>query len=127
MKKGQEHHRLGCAIVPNQTARFENLVAVHLLKWVHFQQDTQGLDLDLRYFRDVDKREVDFVIVDGRRPVQCIECKWDDADLSPHLRYFKQRFPDCQAWQLSAVGTENYQEPDGTRVCPAWVYLGSLV
>ena len=67
--------------MPGDAARFENLVACHLLKWVHFEQDTQGRDLELRYFRDIDGREVDFVVVDGRRPVLLAECKWADAPL----------------------------------------------
>ena len=33
--------------------------------------------MELRYFRDVDGREVDFVVVDGRRPTHLVECKWD--------------------------------------------------
>jgi hypothetical protein len=34
---------------------------------VHFQQDTKGRDLKLNYFRDVDGREVDFVILKDLR------------------------------------------------------------
>lgn len=127
VKKEQKHYHLDWSVVPQPATRFENLVAAHLLKWVHLQQDVQGRDVELRYFRDVDGREVDFVIVEGRRPLQCIECKWADTDLSPHVRYFKERFPDCAAWQLSAIGKEDYQKPDGTRVCPAWKYLNQLV
>lgn len=33
--------------------RFENLVASHLLKLVHYQVDVEGRDLELRYFRDI--------------------------------------------------------------------------
>ena len=40
-------------------------MASHLLKWVHFEQDARGRDLELRYFRDTDGREVDFVVVEG--------------------------------------------------------------
>jgi predicted AAA+ superfamily ATPase len=54
--------------VPEDAARFENLVACHLLKWTHFEQDTQGRDLELCYFRDIAGREVDFVVIEGRRP-----------------------------------------------------------
>ncbi|MGA1838999.1 MAG: hypothetical protein ACMUIU_00085 [bacterium] len=38
---------------------------MHLLKWVHYEQDTKGRDLELRYFRDIDGREVDFVITEN--------------------------------------------------------------
>ena len=56
--------------------RFENLVASHLLKWVHFEQDAKGREVELAYFRDIDGREVDFVITEDRRPVRLVECKW---------------------------------------------------
>jgi predicted AAA+ superfamily ATPase len=34
---------------------------------LHFRQDVEGLDLELRYFRDVDDREVDFVVTGEHR------------------------------------------------------------
>src|SRR6185503_2661588 len=73
VKKEQKHYHFDWTLVPEMPQRFENLVASHLLKWVQLQQDTQGRDLDLRYFRDVDGREVDFVITDRRKPVTLIE------------------------------------------------------
>ena len=35
-------------------ARFENLIASHLLKWVHFLSDNEGYKAELYYIRDVD-------------------------------------------------------------------------
>jgi uncharacterized protein len=107
--------------------RFENLVACALLKWVHYQQDTQGEEYDLCYFRDIDGREVDFVITHNKKPVKLIECKWDDAPISPALKYMKERFPDCEAWQISAVGEKNYRNDLNIRVCPATEFLSALV
>ena len=49
--------------------RFENLVGSHLLKWVELEQDTRGRELELRYFRDVDRREVDFLVTEERKPL----------------------------------------------------------
>ena len=57
VKKEQKHYHLDWAVVAGDAARFENLVAAHLLKWVHHQQDTLGREVELRYFRDVDGRE----------------------------------------------------------------------
>ncbi len=127
VKKLQKHYHMDWSVVPADGPRFENLVASHLLKWVHHQQDTQGLDLELRYFRDTDGREVDFVVTDGRQPVLCVECKWADGRLDKSLRYFKVRFPDCEAWQVSAAGTKDYVTPEGIRVAPALELLGRLV
>jgi hypothetical protein len=112
--------------VPDEAARFENLVASHLLKWVHLRIDTQGEDLELRYFRDIDGREVDFVVTEGRAPVLMVECKWGDAPPVPGLRYLKARFPRCEAWQVSAAGAKDYETPEGLRVAPALALLRRL-
>jgi uncharacterized protein len=45
VKKEQKHYHLDWTVVPGEPQRFENLVAAHLLKWVHLQQDTEGRDL----------------------------------------------------------------------------------
>lgn len=113
--------------MPGDAARFENLVACHLLKWVHFEQDTQGRDLELRYFRDIEGREVDFVVVEGRHPRLLVECKWGDAEADRSLRYLKARFPEADAWQISATGTKDYRSPDGVRIAPAVRLLRTLV
>lgn len=126
VKKEQKHYHVDWSVVPEEPARFENLVACHLLKWVHYRQDTEGLDLELRYFRDTDGREVDFVVVDQGAPILCVECKWSDAPPDRSLRYFKTRFPDCDAWQISAVGTRDYVNDRGIRVAPALTLLNTL-
>lgn len=127
MKKQQKHYHLGWSVVPSEAARFENLVACHLLKWVHFEQDTRGRDLDLRYFHDLEGREVDFVVLEGQRPRLLVECKWADAEPDRGLRYLKARLPEAQAWQLSATGTKDFQTPEGIRVAPVLELLKSLV
>jgi len=126
VKKEQKHYHWDWSLIPDEALRFENLVASHLLKWTHHQQDTQGREVELRYFRDVDGREVDFVVVEGRKPLSFIECKWNDADIGRGLAYLKLRFPQAEAWQISAVGVRDYVR-DGIRVCPALTFLQGLV
>jgi predicted AAA+ superfamily ATPase len=114
-------------VISDPAARFENLVGSHLLKWANFLTDTQGHAIELRYFRDIDGREVDFVLTHDGRAIGFIECKWADAEVSPALRYLKQRFPDVPTWQLSAVGTKDFETAEGIRVAPASVLLSQLV
>jgi hypothetical protein len=38
-------------------------------------------------------REVDFVVVEGRRPTHLIECNWGDAPIDRGLRYLEARLP----------------------------------
>jgi predicted AAA+ superfamily ATPase len=126
VKKEQKHYHFDWSVVPAEGPRFENLVASHLLKWVHLQQDALGKDVELRYFRDRDGREVDFVVTEGRRVTTLVECKWGDADLDKSLRYLSERFPEAEAWQVSATGTRDYRNREGIRVCPATVFLRTL-
>lgn len=126
VKKERKHFHLDWTLVRDQAARFENLVAIHLLKWVHLEQDTKGRDLELRYFRDVDRREVDFVIVEDGRPITLVESMWSDADVSPNLRYLRERTERPDAWQISATGSKDYVTADGIRVAPAVRFLSSL-
>ena len=127
VKKAAKHYHFDWSCVADDAARFENLVAAHLLKWVHFQIDTEGRELELRYFRDIDGREVDFVVVEHRKPILMVECKWADAARAPGLHYLKERFPRCEAWQVSARGVKDYETPEGLRVAPAGVFLRGLV
>jgi hypothetical protein len=75
----------------------------------------------------VDRREIDFVIVEDRKPIRCFECKWNDAGLDPTLFYFKKRFPECEAMQITALANSSYQTPEGIRVIPALEFLKTLV
>ena len=127
VKKEQKHYQFDWSLVPQDGPRFENLVACHLLKWVHFEQDVAGRDLDLRYFRDTDGRETDFVITERGKPVRLIECKWSDAEVDKSLRYLHGKFPSAEAWQISAVGKKDFVTPDGIRVAPGLKLLRTLV
>lgn len=127
VKKARKHYHLDWTVVRDESARFENLVAAHLLKWVDFLQDTQGRDIELRYFRDRDGREVDFVVVEHSEPLLLVECKLSDTAPDKSLRYLKRRFPAADAWQVSARGTRDFRSPDGIRVCHALELLRTLV
>ena len=126
IKKAQKHYLFDWTQVPELPQRFENLVAMALLKWVHQQQDGEGRDLELRYFRDLDGREVDFVVTERRVPVLLVEAKWADVAVDRSLRYLKRRFPAADAWQLSATGTKDAHTPEGIRLAPAPRLLSRL-
>jgi uncharacterized protein len=128
VQKERKHYHCDWSVVSNPGARFENLIACHLLKWVKYQVDTQGCALELRYFRDIDGREVDFVIVEaGRTPLAFVECKLGDDAPGSGLKFLKARFPDAAAWQVSAHGVRDCQSAEGIRVAPAHKLLRDLV
>jgi uncharacterized protein len=127
IRKAQKHYHADWTLPPEPGASFENLVAAHLLKWSHFERDTRGRDLELRYFRDVDGREVDFVVTERRKPILMVEAKLADAPVAASLHYLRAKYPDCDAWQVHAQGTKHYRTPDGILVAPALELLRTLV
>ncbi|MDQ1346998.1 MAG: ATP-binding protein [Acidobacteriota bacterium] len=127
VRQARKHYQFDWTLVKENPLRFENFVAAHLLKWVHYRQDSEGLDLDLRYFRDRDGNEVDFVVLEGRRPVLLVEAKWADEPPDRGLRLLHARYPEAPAWQVSFAGQRDYQTPDGIRVAPAGKLLSGLV
>lgn len=80
-----------------------------------------------RYFRDVDGREIDFIITENNDPIMAIECKYKDGSISPALKYFKARFPKCDAWQITLKNHKNYLSAEGIRVTHAVELLKQFV
>ncbi|MCP5467772.1 MAG: ATP-binding protein [Deltaproteobacteria bacterium] len=80
--------------------RLENLVANCLLKYLHYLEDHEGVDVQLHYIRDKEKREVDFLCQINRQLKYLIEVKSSDSSLSPSLHYYHQRLPVDQSIQL---------------------------
>ncbi len=81
-------------------ARFENLVALHLLRAVDWAREVEGEKLRLTYFRRRDGQEVDFVILKANKPWIAIEAKLSDNAFSPALKYFVERAKPAFAWQV---------------------------
>ncbi len=127
VKKEAKHYHFDWTLVKDEGARFENLVAFHLLKWVHFRQDYEGYDTDLRYFRNREGKEVDFVVTENGEPVMFVECKLRSREVSSALRYLKKHYPEAKAVQVSLYQEEDLVNKDGIRICPAANFLMELI
>lgn len=128
VKKEAKHYHMDWTLVKDAGARFENLMACHLLKWVCFLQDTEGRDVELRYFRDIDRREVDFVVVEDQEPKILIECKRSmDRQPSLSLKYLKKKFPNATAIQVHLKDGPDVVTKEDIRMCPAHIFLGELI
>ncbi len=126
VKKEQKHYHFDWTIVKSEGARFENFVASHLLKWVHFFEDTQGRDLQLCFYKDREQREVDFVITEDSKPLCFIECKLSEKTLSPHLTYLGRKFPSVPCYQLTQKDVGDFQTKEGHRLAPVWKGLEEI-
>ena len=88
------------AEIAEEGARFENVIALHLLKAVRTWQASGEPAVSLHYLRDKEKRETDFILVRGKDPVLVIEAKWRDTALDASLLYFQKRLKIPTAVQL---------------------------
>ena len=110
--------------IDNLSLRFENLVACQLLKYCHFIEDTEGFKMELRFLRDVNKREVDFVVLKNKKPLFAVECKSSDRDVSPYIKYFKERTNIPKFYQVHLKNTD--YEKDSVRLCPFEIFCREL-
>lgn len=81
--------------------RAETFCACHLLKAVEGWTDLGLGTFELRYIRDLQKREVDFVILRDGEPWFLVEAKHGDSGLSPHLAIFQKQTGAQHAFQVS--------------------------
>jgi predicted AAA+ superfamily ATPase len=114
----------------DEGARAETLVACHLLKAVEGWTDLGFGDFELRYLRDKQKREVDFLVVRDRKPWFLVEVKHGDTGLSPSLAYFQFQTKAVHAFQV--VFDLPYESADCFQVkhpvvVPAKTFLSQLL
>ena len=73
-------------------SRFENLVAISLLKDVFAAYDQKGVKGELQYLKTKEGKEVDFCIAQDGRAKLLVEAKLSDDRVSTHLRHFCTKY-----------------------------------
>ncbi len=95
-------------VLGDEGAVFENLIATHLLKQLHFQEDSRGYRMELRYIRDKEGREVDFAILKEGKLTHLLEAKYSDQNIDKNLVYYSERFSPSKAIQVVCQLTRPY-------------------
>jgi predicted AAA+ superfamily ATPase len=122
VKKEKKLYFWDWAQVTDMGARFENLVASHLLKFCHFVEDTEGEKMELRFLRDRDGREVDFVVLQNGKPLFAVECKSGERQLSKNIGYFKERTQIPEFFQVHQGSADFGNEKTTGRCLPIWTF-----
>lgn len=117
--------------IQDEGRRFENMVALHLLKAVHFWTDRGLGEYDLWFIRDKEKREVDFLVTRDQKPWFLAEAKLSAKHgLNKNLFYFQRKVGAKHAFQvirdLDFISKDcfTYHEPI---MVPALTFLSQLV
>ncbi len=86
----------------DEGSRFENLVATHLIKRNHFLEDSTGDRFELRYIRDKEGREIDFVVLHDDQVEMLVETKLSDQIIHRPLQYYSEKLKPKKALQIVA-------------------------
>ena len=110
--------------------RAETLCACHLLKAVEGWTDLGLGNFELRYLRDKQQREVDFLVVRDGEPWFMVEARHGDGRPSPALSWFQRQIDCPYAFQV-AVDAEYVQADCFARrqpiVVPARTFFSQLL
>ncbi|MCM2279287.1 MAG: ATP-binding protein [Oligoflexia bacterium] len=109
-------------VIGDEGARFENLVATSLLKRIQFDEDREGFRYELRYLRDKEGREVDFVILKDGQIIELVEAKLSDDAVSKNLVYYAEKLRPAAATQVVGHLKRGYDR-NQLSVRPATEYL----
>ena len=126
LRKEKKLYLWDWSLVPEVAARFENIVASHLLKFVSFFRDTKGYRTELHYLRDKEGHEIDFLVTINDKPWFAVEAKLSDDTPSKHLRYYQERLRIPYLYQVVSVSDVDtkYRE---VRVMSADKFFSGLV
>lgn len=118
------------AMISDPGSRFENFVAAHLLKAVHYWTDRGLGHYEMYYLRDLDKHEIDFMVTKDGVPWMLVEAKNSRQSLSSELAYFQQQTKAEYAFQVThnmPYVDENCFAHHKPIIVPAMTFLSQLV
>jgi predicted AAA+ superfamily ATPase len=130
LRKEPKWYLFDWSSIDDPGARAETFVACHLLKAVHGWTDLGLGHFELRYLRDKQKREVDFVVIRDRKPWFLVEVKNAKTNLAPELFHFQKQLRAPHAFQavldLDYVDADCFAHRDPT-IVPVRTLLSQLL
>lgn len=125
VKKEQKLYLWDWSTIEERGIRFENMMASQLLKYCHYLEDSEGEKMELRFLRDTDKREIDFVVLKNKKPLFAVECKTGERSISPHIEYFKKRTTIPHFYQVH-LGHKHMALDSRSTLIPYWKFCEEL-
>ncbi len=117
VKKEQKLYLWDWSELEDSGAKWENFVASQLLKYCHYHEDLFGEVMELRFLRDTEGREIDFVVMKNKKPLFAVECKTGEKTKYKHLEYFADRTQIPHFYQVHR-GQKSYSVRDNIQILP---------
>lgn len=122
IKKESKFYFYDWTFAQDEGARFENMLAVMLLRVVSRFNELGLGDFDLRYVRTKQKEEVDFLIIKNNRPFALFEAKKNETNISKAGHFFS-RILKVPYYQLVCDQDIVEAYPENKYVVSAWRFL----
>lgn len=116
--------------IEEKGGRFENMMASHLLKSVHYWTDCGLGNFELYYVRDKQKREVDFLVTKNKKPFLLTEAKVSEENIHPPLAHYSAILKPDFSFQVvmdKPPQKKGIAESKPLDILAAQDFLGSLV
>lgn len=113
--------------VPEGGPRFENLVALHLLKACHFWTDSAQGEFSLHFIRNRDGKEIDFLVSRDRKPWMLVEVKSGDIAPTRVLAEFAAPLGAALIQVVAKPGIRKTSADSRITVMSAEAFLAGLV
>ncbi|MCH9626996.1 MAG: hypothetical protein S4CHLAM2_06300 [Chlamydiales bacterium] len=126
LKKEPKFYFYDHALVEDEGARLENIVANALKKEMHFLEDTQGIKGALHYLRTKDGQELDFLVNLDGIPTHLIEVKMGNGNVAKGFPHFSKLFPDAAHLQVVKNLLRDKSLPSKLQIKQAIPWLAQL-
>lgn len=112
-------------VVADEGIKFENFVAVSLLKSILYENDVLGRNKALSYVKIKEGKEVDLAISEDNKLEKIIEVKLSDKQMSKNLLYFAKKY--SLIGQQVVKNIEQGRNISGIELVKAEKFLSSLI
>lgn len=127
VKKEKKCYLWDWSLCEDRGARIENFVASTLLKYCHFHEDILGDKMELRFIKDKNKLEIDFVVLKDKKPLFAVECKSGSEKISPSIVSYAKRTKIPQFYQTH-LGSKDYEVDEcRTRILPLTTFCREVL
>ena len=125
IKKEPKFYFFDWTMLNNEGARFENALAVFIWRLVCRWNELGIGDFELRYIRNQQGYEIDFVIIKDMKPLALFEAKKGNTSLSKAGIYYSKLL-QIPYYQLVADEDIIEAYPGGQYIFSAWRFLPLL-
>ncbi|MFH1288439.1 MAG: ATP-binding protein [bacterium] len=125
IKKEEKIYFFDWTMIDDEGARFENAVAVSLFRLISRWNELGLGDFELRYIRNQQGHEVDFLIVKNQKPFVLFEAKNSDTNIAKSGIYFSEHLK-IPYYQLVSKKDIVEAYPKDRYIISAWKFLGLL-